>query len=160
MNTDNNIIDKKDIFDRIMLLPGLRVFEPFYNNHKEVLLYLFFGGLSFLISIGTFALFNISLEINELISNVLSWIITVMFAFFTNRVWVFASRTEGTAALLKQMTSFYGGRVITLVIEEAILLVFITWLRFPSMIIKVMAQVVVIVLNYIISKLIVFRKQD
>lgn len=158
MNTDNEIVEKKDIFDNIMLLPGLRAFEPFYRKHKEVLLYLFFGGLSFLVSIGTFALFNVSFGINELIANVLSWIITVMFAFLTNRVWVFDSKTEGMGEFLKQMTSFYGGRVITLVIEEAILLVFITWLGFPSMIIKIIAQVVVIVLNYIISKLLIFRK--
>ena len=103
-------------------------------------------------------MFNVSFGINELIANVLSWIITVMFAFLTNRVWVFDSKTEGMGEFLKQMTSFYGGRVITLVIEEAILLVFITWLGFPSMIIKIIAQVVVIVLNYIISKLLIFRK--
>lgn len=59
---------------------------------------------------------------------------------------------------IAQIVSFFGGRVVTLVIEEMILLVFITWLDFPSMVIKVIAQVVVIVLNYVISKLVVFNK--
>ncbi len=148
---------QKDIFDRIMSLPGLRIFEPFYLKYKEMLLYLFFGGLAFVVSVATYSLFNMALHINELIANIFSWIITVLFAFFTNRIWVFQSPTEGAAAFLRQMISFYGGRVITLIIEEAILFVFITLLSFSSLGVKIAAQVVVIILNYVISKLIIFR---
>lgn len=147
----------RDIFDRIMALPGLRIFEPFYKKNKEMLLYLFFGFLSFVISISTYALFNKALNINELLANIFSWIITVMFAFFTNRIWVFDSHTESMEEFVKQMLSFYWGRVVTLVIEEIILFVFITLLGMSSMLIKVIAQVVVIVLNYVISKLFVFK---
>ena len=57
------------------------------------------------------------------------------------------------------MLAFYGGRVVTLVVEEAILFVFITLMNFPSMIIKIIAQIIVIVLNYVISKLVVFNKE-
>ncbi|RGT10451.1 GtrA family protein [Agathobacter rectalis] len=151
---------EKDIFDKLMELPILRIFNPFYKKYKELLLYLFFGGLSFIVSIATYALFNVGMNINELIANVLSWIITVMFAFLTNRVWVFQSTTNGVAEFVKQMLVFYSGRVITLVVEEVILLVFITWLGFNSMLIKVIAQVIVILLNYVISKLVVFRKKE
>lgn len=147
----------RDIFDRIMALPGLKIFEPFYKKNKEMLLYLFFGFLSFVISISTYALFNKALNINELLANIFSWIITVMFAFFTNRIWVFDSHTESMEEFVKQMLSFYWGRVVTLVIEEIILFVFITLLGMSSMLIKVIAQVVVIVLNYVISKLFVFK---
>lgn len=151
---------EKDIFDKLMELPVLRIFNPFYKKYKEMLLYLFFGGLSFIVSIATYALFNVGMNINELIANVLSWIITVMFAFLTNRVWVFQSPTNGVAEFVKQMFVFYSGRVITLVVEEVILLVFITWLGFNSMLVKVVAQVIVILLNYVISKLVVFRKKE
>ena len=149
----------KDIFDKIMSLPGLRIFNPFYTKYKEMLLYLFFGGLSFIVSIGTYALFNVNFGINELIANILSWIITVMFAFLTNRVWVFNSPTNSFCEFSRQMIAFYGGRIVTLVIEEIILLVFITWLGFPSMAVKIVAQVIVIVLNYVISKLVIFNKE-
>lgn len=149
---------KEDIFDKMMKLPLLNIFEPFYKKNKEVLLYLFFGGLAFIVSIATYAFFNVTLGINELIANVISWVITVAFAFFTNRIWVFNSPTNGAKEFMSQLISFFGGRVVTLIIEEVILLTFITWLGFPSMIIKVIAQVVVIVLNYVISKLVVFRK--
>ena len=144
-NTDNNMQETKpDIFDKIMHLPGLRVFEPLYKKYKEVLLYLFFGVLTTVVSIGSYAFFNVALGINELIANVISW--------------VFAAPTKTVEEFMKQLVSFAGGRVLTLVIEEIILLVFITMLHFNSMLIKFIAQVVVIILNYVISKLLVFRK--
>lgn len=150
---------KRDIFDKLMSLPFLRIFEPFYKAHKEVLLYLLFGGLAFVVSIATYAFFNVTVGINELVANILSWIITVAFAFLTNRVWVFNAPTKNAAEFIRQMISFFGGRVITLVIEEIILLVFITLLRFASMPVKIVAQIVVIVLNYVISKVLVFKKE-
>ena len=86
--------EKRDIFDRMMALPILNIFEPFYKKNKEVLLYLFFGGLTFIVSIATYAVFNVSMGINELIANVMSWVLAVLFAFATNRVWVFQAPTN------------------------------------------------------------------
>ena len=150
--------EKPDVFDRLMALPGLRLLEPFYRKHKAVLLYLFFGGLTTVISIAVFWLFRRPFGLNELIANVISWVIAVLFAFFTNRVWVFRSPTKTAGEFFRQMGSFFGGRVVTLLIEEALLAVFITWLGFPDMPVKIAAQVIVIVLNYVISKLFVFKK--
>ena len=139
---------EKDIFDRIMEFPVLRIFNPFYKKNKEILLYLFFGGLTFLVSIISYAFLNIQI----------GWILAVSFAYVTNRVWVFDSNAETTADFIKEITSFIGGRVATLVIEELILFIFITNLGMNSMLVKIVAQVIVIVLNYVISKLIVFKK--
>jgi len=150
---------KPDIFDKLMHLPVLNIFEPFYKKHKEVLMYLFFGFLTFVLSILTFVFFNKTCGINELVANVISWIICVMFAFLTNRTWVFNAETEGRSAFLKQMVNFYAGRLLTLILEEAILGIFITWLGFDSVAVKIVAQVVVIITNYIISKLWVFKKK-
>lgn len=130
------------------------------EKNKEVIRYLFFGGLAFLVSVGTFWLLNVVLGIGELIANVFSWIITVTFAFITNKLWVFEAETVGCKNFLKQMVSFFAGRIVTLVIEEGVLFVFITLMGMPSLLIKIAAQVVVIVLNYVISKLLVFRKKD
>ena len=149
--------EKLDIFDKIMSLPILNIFEPFYKKNKEVLMYLFFGGLTFIVSIASYAFFNISLLVNELIANLLSWVLAVSFAFVTNRIWVFDAQTNTVSEFFRQLISFFGGRVVTLVIEEVILLVFITVLHFASMPVKVVAQVIVIVLNYVISKLFIFK---
>lgn len=151
--------ENKDIFDRIMELPGFRVFNGIYKKNKEVLLYLFFGVLTTMVSIAVFALCNVTLGINELVSNVISWIVSVAFAFFTNRIWVFAAPTKTASEFVRQLISFYGGRVLTLVLEEAIILIFVTMLGMPSMVIKLVAQVIVVVGNYIISKIIVFGKR-
>ena len=144
-----------DIFDRIMSIKAFDKIRPFYRKNKEALLYLFFGGLATVLSIALFALF--CLFTNELVANVLSWIITVLFAFWTNRTWVFTGEKTGT--VWQQMVSFYAGRLATLGAEELLLWIFITMLHLPPMAVKVAAQIVVIVLNYVISKLWIFKEK-
>lgn len=151
-------MQEKDIFDRIMELPVLRIVNPFYKKNKEILLYLFFGGLTFLVSISSYAVFNIRIGWNALTANIASWILAVAFAYVTNRAWVFKSSTDRGSNLIKEITGFVGGRIATLVIEELILFIFITELGMNSILVKIVAQVIVITLNYVISKL-VFRPQ-
>ena len=137
-------MQEKDIFDRIMELPVLRIVNPFYKKNKEILLYLFFGGLTFLVSISSYALFNVRIGWNALTANIASWILAVAFAYVTNRTWVFESSTDRVSNLIKEITGFVGGRIATLVIEELILFIFITELEMNSILIKIVAQVVVI----------------
>ena len=150
---------KEDIFDRLMHLPGLRTFEKIYKKNKEVLLYLLFGGLTTIVSIGTFAWFNVGMHMNELIANVISWVFAVIFAYVTNKIWVFQSETSGLGAVLKEIAKFFGGRLATLGVEELILFVFISLLHGNSMIVKLIAQVVIVILYYIISKIFVFENK-
>lgn len=148
--------EKRDIFDKLMALPVFRMFEPFYKKNKEILLYVLFGGLTFIVSIASYVFFDVTLAMNELVANVLSWILAVLFAYVTNKIWVFDAPTHTMREFVKQIFSFFAGRVATLVVEEVILFVFVTLLAFPSVPVKVVAQVIVIVLNYVISKLFVF----
>jgi len=150
--------EKLDVFDRFMALPCLRVFSGFYKKNKAVLLYLFFGTLTTAISIGTFILFDTVIGINELFANVISWICAVLFAYTTNRIWVFRSAATGAAAR-QELLSFFVGRLSTLGLEEVILLFFVTLLKFNSTMVKVATQVVVLASNYVISKQFVFRKR-
>lgn len=157
---DNSIQPKKDIFDKIMGLPLLNIFEGFYKKNKSVLLYLFFGALTTFFSIAIYYIFGTVFELNEHIANVISWICAVTFAFVTNRIWVFNAPTKTLKELFVQGRNFYGGRLFTLGVEEIILLVFITLLKFDKNIVKIIAQVVILVLNYIVSKMFVFRKKS
>ena len=127
-----------------------------FQKHREMILYVFFGGLATVVSIGTFLLFDAVM--NELVANVLSWVITVGFAYWTNRTWVFCSQVRGNG-VWKEMLTFYTGRLVTLGLEELMLLVFVTVLGWNAALIKIAAQVVVLVGNYIISKLLIFRKK-
>ena len=144
-----------DIFDRIMSIRLLRFAQPFYVKYKEQLLYLFFGGLTTVVSIASFALFAEWMLVDALIANVFSWILAVAFGFVTNRTWVFQSDED--ESILKQLTTFVGGRLATLGMEELILLVFANLLQFDALLIKVVAQILVVVANYVISKLFVFK---
>lgn len=146
---------RRDIFDRIMSLPGLRRLYKPYEKHKELLLYIFFGGCTTVISIGTFALLDRFMS--ELIANLFSWVFAVGFAYLTNRIWVFRSQVRGKA-IWKEIFTFYGGRLLTLGIEEGVLLVFVTWLAFPGTAVKIAGQVLVLIGNYVISKHLIFRK--
>lgn len=152
-------MEEKDLFDRIFSLPFLRKGYPVYKKNKEVLLYLFFGGLTFLVSVFSFAFFIQFWHWEALMANLLSWILAVLFAFWTNRIWVFQSPTPTFNAFILQLVSFFEGRIATLIIEEGLLWLFITLLHYNDLIVKVFAQLVVIILNYIFSKKWIFKKQ-
>ena len=129
-----------------------------YNRYREQILYLVFGGVTTLISIITYAVFTELADINILIANILSWIISVAVAYATNKSVVFRSDKKGVAQVLTEALSFYAGRLLTLLIEEAILFVFIDLAKLPNMPVKIIAQIIIIVLNYIISKVFIFKK--
>lgn len=127
------------------------------KTNREIISYIFFGVLTTIVSIGAFALFDMVLGIHELIANVISWIFAVAFAYATNRKWVFSSKARRVREVIREAASFTGGRLLTLAIEESFLLIFITWLGFNDMIIKILGQIFVMVSNFVISKWFVFR---
>ena len=149
---------KKDVSNQNVEKYSNRYSIPsLYKQYREGMLYLFFGGLAFLLNVFLFTVF-INIKIDELIANIIAWIITVLFAYITNTIWVFSAKPKLMKQLLIQIFQFFSGRVVTLIIEEVMLLVFITILGINAMLIKFIAQIVVIVGNYIISKIWVYRK--
>lgn len=149
-------MQEKDIFDRIMALPGLRLFEAFYYKRKQLLIYLFFGGLTFFINFLVYVLLYYA-GANELAANIAAWIVSVLFAFYTNKYFVFQARSHDRQHVLHEILSFTGGRLLTLLIEEGILFLFITKLGFHSLLVKICAQIIVIILNFVVSKFFVFH---
>ena len=83
----------------------------------------------------------------------------MLFVFFTNRIWVFQASTKTGGEFLCQMVSFFGGRVATILLEELMIYVFITRMQFPNLPVKIVAQIVVIILNYVVSKVFVFKAE-
>ncbi|MDO5477229.1 MAG: GtrA family protein [Eubacteriales bacterium] len=147
-------MEDKDIFDRLMHLPGLRLFEPFYKRFKEQLLYLFFGVLTTIVNLIVFWLALHSLP--PLGANIIAWIAGVLFAYVTNRTWVFRS---SSGSIVREFISFCGGRIVTLLMEELILWSGIDLLHIHAMVVKIIAQILVVVGNYIISKWFVFKEE-
>jgi putative flippase GtrA len=132
--------------------------KEFFVKYKEIILYLVFGVLTTAVSIGTFALTEL-VGIHELVGNIISWVVSVTFAFFTNRIWVFDAKTDSTKSFFVQFVLFYLSRIATFLVEELIIFVCVTLLHFNPMVIKIIAQVIVIILNFVVSKLVVFRKK-
>lgn len=130
-----------------------------YRRYKELILYVFFGALCTVVSIGSFAWCDVIMHMDPLIANIISWILAVTFAYVTNSLWVFGAKPHGIKEMFRQATAFYGGRLLTLAMEELILFIFINGLGLPSVAVKVAAQVAVLIANYIISKCIVFREK-
>ena len=152
---------KPDLFDKLFTLPGLRWAGPIFARYREVLLYLFFGAVTTLVSFFVFWLFHDKLGWNEHPANLLSWVTAVLVAFLTNRAWVFAdARAAHAGSFFLQIGEFYLSRVASLGAEEAILAVFVTWLGLPAMAVKAVASIVVVLLNYILSKFIVLLKKS
>ena len=136
------------------------------TRYREPLLYLIFGALTTLVDWAvSFTLYRIWGEAIEqtvfLIhaANVLAWAAAVLFAYVTNRLWVFQSPRRGLWPILAEFFGFAGGRVLTLLLQEGIFFVFFDLLALNEYAIKLVAAVLVVVLNYIISKLLVFRKK-
>ncbi len=131
-----------------------------YKRYEEIINYLIVGGLTTIVGVGTYYLFvNTFLEASsplELqIANVLSWICAVAFAYFTNRIFVFKSKNKN---YLKEVLTFVTSRITTLLSDMLIMFVLVSVIVIDDLIAKIISQVVVIVLNYILSKIFVFKK--
>ncbi len=155
-----------DIFDKLVHLKIFRWFEPFFQKNREMLMYLFFGVLTTAVSFVTAIVSKNLLESAGLgksavsvISTVISWICAVTFAYVTNRIWVFDSDAKGKKGILTEMVSFYSGRLFTLLVETGMMWLFYSVMGISYIVSKIIASVVVLILNYVISKLFVFRKK-
>ncbi len=122
-------------------------------KYREIILYLIFGLLTTLISIISFAICNKILNISWSFSNVVSWILSVSFAYVTNRIFVFKSKKKN---ILKEMIFFFGFRVLSLIIDMICMFILINILSVDSVVSKVIVQIIVVLLNYLFSKIFVF----
>ncbi len=134
--------------------------KELYKKYKEIINYLIFGVLTTVVSllvyyISVFTILNPDNPIQLQIANILSWIAGVAFAYFTNRKFVFKSEEKNK---LKEAGKFVSARVITLIMDMLIMYLGVTILLLNDKIIKLISQVIIIVSNYIFSKLFVFKK--
>ncbi|MDT2597566.1 GtrA family protein [Enterococcus dongliensis] len=126
----------------------------------EVFIYLFFGGLTTVVNIVTFALAYQVFHLNWPISNTISWIFSVLFAFVTNKVWVFQSKTENFKELVWEFSKFVFARVISFGMDMATMYLFIDLLHTGNLIAKLITQIIVVIANYIFSKVFIFKKVE
>lgn len=151
----------------------MKMIKDLIKKYKELIIYVIFGALTTVVNFVVFKIFNVILgNENYLISNVIAWIFAVIFAYITNKLWVFESKSWSGKVLLKEIPSFFSARVLSFLIEEAGLFIFVDLLKFNEfvldlkfirfsgeMVAKLILAVIVVILNYFFSKLFIFKKK-
>ncbi len=122
---------------------------------REIFLYVVFGALTTLINIVAYWILYYGISVSNTVSTIISWLLSVVFAYVTNKIWVFE---KGNKSTIKEATEFFISRISTGVLDLAIMYVAVELLYFEGGIIKIISNVVVIILNYLLSKLFVFKK--
>ena len=135
-----------------------------YHTYKEAIDYLFWGGMTTVVSWGTYSLF-VLLGASIFWGNALSWVCAVLFAFVTNKLWVFQSKSWEGSVLFPELVKFLSSRVATgffeMIAVPALVAIGLNQTIFgiDGMVSKVLVSVVVVILNYILSKLFVFKNK-
>ena len=150
--------------------------KSFVNKflNKEVILYIVFGVLTTVVNLVVFTICNRAFDgtnfLNSdflsflflgkpyLLSNTIAWIVAVVFAFFTNKMFVFQSKSFEIKNLLKELASFLGARVFSLIVEQIGLFILIDKVLLNELVSKIILGIVVVILNYFFSKLFIFKK--
>lgn len=123
-------------------------------KYKEVIMYLIFGVLTTVVNIVVYYIMADMLQIHYMISNIVAWFLSVLFAYVTNRKFVFESKSN---EIIKEMVSFFGARLATGVMDMAFMWIFVGLGLLPDFVAKIITNVFVIIANYILSKLVVFK---
>lgn len=130
-----------------------------WEKYKSLINYGIFGVATTVINIVVYAIAYNSLGISNVTSNVIAWIFAVLFAFVTNKLVVFESKSMEGKVLLFETLTFFGCRLATGVMDVAIMYVAVDILKADSTLMKCLSNVIVIVVNYVASKLIIFKNK-
>lgn len=127
-------------------------------KYKELLLYGIFGVITTLINIVTFNLFYEIMSMPLLVANTLAWILAFLFAFFSNKLWVFESKEWTSSKAIREMLQFLTARLLTLLLDSVIMWLLVDILLVNSIVSKLISSFITIAVNYLASKFVIFKK--
>ena len=138
----------------------MELIRELFKKYREQISYLFFGVLTTVVNFLAFAIISelgvIKGEFSETIANTIAWFCAVLFAFFTNKFWVFKHQSD--SPLLREFLTFFGARALSGVIENGGFALFVDVLHFNKWLIKIAIAVFVVIFNYVLSKFLIFKK--
>lgn len=135
--------------------------KELYLKYKEIINYIFFGGLSTLVNFVSYFIAARIIGIDEVISSGISWVCAVLFAYVTNKLFVFESKRNGVKEIIKEMTSFFLARIISgILCDVGTFALMVKVLYINDIVAKIITQIMVVIVNYLFSKLIIFRKME
>lgn len=151
----------------------MKKIKELLKKYEELILYVVFGGLTTVVNFAVYWVLNKALGENfYLVNNVIAWFVSVVFAYVTNKLWVFESKSWAPKVLLKEVPEFFAARVFSLLVEEGGLWLFVEKMGFDAfsfeilgfeftgkLIAKLVLAVIVVILNYFFSKFVIFAKK-
>lgn len=155
------------------MVKKMKMIKKLFIKYKELITYVIFGVLTTLVNFFAFWLFTkIFGEELYLINNAIAWVVGVIFAYITNKLFVFESKSWNLKVITKEITGFLGARIFSFLVEEGGMFLFITVLGLGEksltilsftitgqFIVKILLAVIVVIINYVFSKFIIFRKK-
>ena len=129
-----------------------------WKRYRELILYIFFGGCTTLINILVYFVCRQWLKMSVVSADVIAWFLAVIFAYVTNKLYVFRSKSWRGRLIVKELAEFFAARLFSLGVDVGILYVTVEILKWWELPMKVLSNVVVIAINYVCSKWIIFRK--
>ena len=133
--------------------------KTFYKNHKQIILYVVFGVLTTIVNYVSYFLCK-AIGIRYEIATVIAWICAVLFAFITNKLWVFNSKSWVASVVFPELTKFFICRIATGILDVLIMWLAVDKMKWNAMLWKLVSNIIVIILNYIASKILIFKNKD
>lgn len=129
-------------------------------KYRSIILYIVFGLMTTLVNMAAYWLCFDVFGIRNVPSTVIAWILAVSFAFISNKIWVFDSRSFDGKTLRREIPAFYGARLLTGLLDVGIMYAAVDMMHWNAIVWKLISNIIVIILNYIASKLVIFRKDN
>ena len=129
-------------------------------KYRSLITYGVFGVLTTIVNIVTYNLCYYKFTISNTVSNIIAWIFAVTFAYLTNKVWVFESKSWSWKNLKREIMAFVSCRLTTGILDIIIMYACVDIMQWHAMVMKIISNVLVIILNYIFSKLVIFKKNE
>ena len=156
------------------MVKKIKMIKKLFIKYKELITYVIFGVLTTLVNFFAFWLFTKILgEELYLINNAIAWVVGVIFAYITNKLFVFESKSWDLKVVTKEITGFLGARIFSFLVEEGGMFLFITVLGLGKksltilnltitgqFIVKILLAVIVVVMNYVFSKFFIFKSSE
>ena len=133
--------------------------KDLFIKYKSFIMYAVFGVCTTLVNWGTYYLCYSFFRIPNVPSTIIAWVLAVAFAYITNKLWVFDSKSFKVKRLIHEIWTFTAARLVTGALDVGIMYLTVDVIGWNATLWKLLSNIVVIIINYILSKMIVFRKK-
>ena len=138
----------------------METIKVLWNKYKEIINYLIFGVLTTLVNYVSYLILAKACNVDYMVSTVIAQIISILFAYVTNKLFVFQTKGLSKKEFFKEMFSFFGFRILSLFLDMGFMYLFVDVLHLNDVIMKLVSNVLIVIANYIFSKVFIFKNKQ